>query len=144
MARQRVHSGPGFSAGPLFVFAGELFSAPSVACSPARSAETYAREDRSRDCRWLKIKRSLKRRFERYALRWIHRKRDAMRKYLRDHGLPLVQLKERRRELIIALQNRAEPISNTELAQIAAIQQTITAIEDVISDLDGEILELAA
>ena len=67
-----------------------------------------------------------------------------MRKYLRDHGLPLVQLKERRRELIIALQNRAEPISNTELAQIAAIQQTITAIEDVISDLDGEILELAA
>ncbi|WP_024516443.1 hypothetical protein [Bradyrhizobium sp. Tv2a-2] len=57
---------------------------------------------------------------------------------LPDHGLPLVQLKEQRRELIVALQNRTGPVSGWELMQIAAIQQAISAFEDVIADLDAE------
>jgi hypothetical protein len=35
---------------------------------------------------------------------------DIMR-HLPDHGLPLVQLKEQRRDLIVALQNRNGPVS---------------------------------
>jgi hypothetical protein len=50
---------------------------------------------------------------------------------LPDHGLPLVQLKEQRRDLIVALQNRNGPVSGWELMQIAAIQQAISAFEDV-------------
>ena len=57
---------------------------------------------------------------------------------LSDHGLPLVQLKEQRRELIVAFQNRTGPVSGWELMQIAAIQQAISAFEDVIADLDAE------
>jgi hypothetical protein len=57
---------------------------------------------------------------------------------LPDHGLPLVQLKEQRRELIVALQNRTGPVSGWELMQIAALQQAISAFEDVIADLDAE------
>jgi hypothetical protein len=57
---------------------------------------------------------------------------------LSDHGLPLVQLKEQRRDLIVALQNRNGPIGGWELMQIAAIQQAISAFEDVIADLDAE------
>jgi hypothetical protein len=62
---------------------------------------------------------------------------------LPDHGLPLVQLKEQRRDMIVALQNRNGPVSGWELIQIAAVQQAISAFEDVISDLDAE-LEAAA
>jgi len=58
--------------------------------------------------------------------------------YPSDHGLPLVQLKERRREMVVALQNRVGPILDEELNQIAAIQQTISAVEEVIADLDDE------
>ena len=58
--------------------------------------------------------------------------------YPSDHGLPLVQLKERRREMVVALQNRPGPVSADELGKIAAIQQAISAFEDVIADLDGE------
>ena len=57
---------------------------------------------------------------------------------LPDHGLPLVQLKEQRREMIVAFQNRTGPVSGWELMQIAAIQQAISAFEDVIADLDAE------
>ena len=60
-------------------------------------------------------------------------------RYLPDHGLPLVQLKEQRRDLIVALQNRNGPLSSWELMQIAAVQQAISAFEDVIADLDAEI-----
>jgi hypothetical protein len=67
---------------------------------------------------------------------------DTMR-YLPDHGLPLIQLKEQRRDLIVALQNRNGPVSGWELMQIAAVQQAISAFEDVISDLDAE-MEAAA
>ncbi|MFL6815382.1 MAG: hypothetical protein ACJ8EK_15225 [Bradyrhizobium sp.] len=58
---------------------------------------------------------------------------------LPDHGLPLVQLKEQRRDLIVALQNRNGPVSGWELMQIAAVQQAISAFEEVITDLDAEI-----
>lgn len=64
-------------------------------------------------------------------------------KHLPDHGLPLVQLKEQRRDLIVALQNRNSPVSSWELMQIAAVQQAISAFEEVIADLDAE-LEAAA
>jgi hypothetical protein len=57
---------------------------------------------------------------------------------LPDHGLPLVQLKEQRRDLIEALQNLTGPVRGWELMQIAAIQQAIQAFEDVIADLDAE------
>ena len=45
-----------------------------------------------------------------------------MMKHLPDHGLPLVQLKEQRRDLVVALQNRNGPVSSWELMQIAAVQ----------------------
>lgn len=64
---------------------------------------------------------------------------------LPDHGLPLVQLKEQRRDLIVALQNRNGPVGNWELMQIAAIQTAILAFEEVIADLDAELeMEAAA
>jgi hypothetical protein len=59
--------------------------------------------------------------------------------YFEDHGLPLVQLKEQRREMIVALMGRKEPISKAQIAEIAAIQQAIAAIEAVIVDMDAEI-----
>ena len=63
---------------------------------------------------------------------------------LPDHGLPLVQLKEQRRDLVVALQNRSGPVTGWELMQIAAIQQAIQAFEEVIADLDAETMEAAA
>ena len=66
-----------------------------------------------------------------------------MMKSLADHGLPLVQLKEQRRDLVVALQKRSGPVNAWELMQIAAVQQAISAFEDVISDLDAE-MEAAA
>ena len=59
-------------------------------------------------------------------------------RHLPDHGLPLVALKEQRRDLVVALQNRNGPISGWELMQIAAVQQAISAFEEVIADLDAE------
>lgn len=60
-----------------------------------------------------------------------------MMRHLPDHGLPLVQLKEQRRDLVVALQNRAGPVTGWELKQIAAVQQAISAFEEVIADLDA-------
>ena len=59
--------------------------------------------------------------------------------YFEDQGLPLVQLKEQRREMIVALMGRKEPISKAQMAEIAAVQSAISAIEAVIVDLDAEI-----
>ena len=56
-----------------------------------------------------------------------------------DHGLPLVSLKEQRRDLIVALVGRNGPLSKEKIAEIAAIQQAIAAIEAVICDLDAEV-----
>jgi hypothetical protein len=59
--------------------------------------------------------------------------------YFPDHGLPLVQLKERRRDLVIALRNRKTPPAERELMEIAWIQQAIFAMEEVIANLDAEV-----
>jgi hypothetical protein len=56
-----------------------------------------------------------------------------------DHGLPLIGLKEQRRDLIVALLGRKGPIPTKMINEIAAIQQAIAAIEAVIVDLDAEI-----
>jgi hypothetical protein len=58
---------------------------------------------------------------------------------LADHGLPLVRLKEQRRDLIVSLQRTREPISGWQLMHIAALQQVITACEEVLVDLDAEV-----
>lgn len=63
--------------------------------------------------------------------------------YPPDHGLPLVQLKERRRELVVALRNRVGEINDDDMRRIALLQQTISACEDVIADLDCEQNEAA-
>jgi hypothetical protein len=55
-----------------------------------------------------------------------------------DHGLPLVRLKEQRRDLVIALQFRRGLPTAHELMDIAALQHAISALEDVIVDLDAE------
>jgi hypothetical protein len=54
-----------------------------------------------------------------------------------DHGLPLVQLKERRRELVIAHRGQTDPPTAHALMEIAAIQHAISAFEDVKGDLDA-------
>ena len=52
---------------------------------------------------------------------------------------------DRHGDLVVALQNRSGPVSSWELMQIAAIQQAISAFEDVIADLDAEMeMEAAA
>jgi hypothetical protein len=58
--------------------------------------------------------------------------------YFEDHGLPLVQLKEQRRDMIVALMGRKSPVTPQQIADIAAIQNAIAAIEAVIVDLDAE------
>jgi hypothetical protein len=62
----------------------------------------------------------------------------AMPALLEDHGLPLVQLKERRRDMIVALMRRHGPISEQQIAEIASIQSAIAAFEAVLDDLDAE------
>lgn len=57
---------------------------------------------------------------------------------LEDHGLPLVQLKERRRDLIVALMGQRGPLSEQQIAEIASIQSAIVAFEAVLDDLDAE------
>ena len=73
-----------------------------------------------------------------------HSPGEALMRYLPDHGLPLAQLKERRREMVVALQNRIGPIGDDEFQKSAALQQTIFAFEDVIAGLDAELLDRAA
>ena len=60
---------------------------------------------------------------------------------LEDHGLPLVQLKEQRRDLVVALRGRPGPgpLSKQHISEIAAIQQAIAAVEAVMVDLDAEL-----
>ncbi|GAB1717947.1 MAG: hypothetical protein NTAFB05_29890 [Nitrobacter sp.] len=57
---------------------------------------------------------------------------------LEDHGLPLVQLKERRRDLIVALMGQHGPLSKQQISEIASIQSAIVAFEAVLDDLDAE------
>jgi hypothetical protein len=58
---------------------------------------------------------------------------------LLDHGLPLVALKEQRRDLIMSLIGHHGSIAKEAITEIAAIQSAIMAIETVISDLDEEL-----
>jgi hypothetical protein len=58
--------------------------------------------------------------------------------YFEDHGLPLVRLKEQRRELVVALMGCNDPISKDQIAEIASLQQAIAAMEVVIVDLDAQ------
>src|ERR1700712_144040 len=57
-----------------------------------------------------------------------------------DHGLPLVALKEQRRDLVIALIGRKGPLSGEKIGEIAAFQLAIAAIDSVICDLDAEMV----
>jgi hypothetical protein len=52
-------------------------------------------------------------------------------------------LKEQRRDLVVALMGHQRPVASRMITQIAAIQQTIAAIEAVITDLDAEIIDHA-
>lgn len=58
---------------------------------------------------------------------------------LPDHGLPLVALKEQRRELIVSLLGRTGPLPDEMIHKIAAIQTAIKAFEAVIDDMDEEL-----
>jgi hypothetical protein len=56
-----------------------------------------------------------------------------------DHGLPLVQLKEIRRDLVLSLQEQSGPIPPRLLAEIVNVQTAIKAVEAVVEDLDSEL-----
>jgi hypothetical protein len=60
--------------------------------------------------------------------------------HLEGHGVPLVQLKEQRRDLIVALLGRTGRITKRQIAEIAAIQQAIAVVEAVVVDLDTELI----
>lgn len=51
-----------------------------------------------------------------------------------DHRLPLVLLRERRRELVMQMGSGAPALSKALIQEIAAIQQTIKAVEAVIAE----------
>ena len=51
-----------------------------------------------------------------------------------DHRLPLVLLRERRRELVMEMRMRGPKLSTVLIREIAAIQQTIKAVEAVIAE----------
>jgi hypothetical protein len=77
--------------------------------------------------------------FQRVGASFSENEVAAMTSYFEDHGLPLVQLKEQRRDLVVALMGRrSSPVSKEQIAEIAAIQQAIAAVETVIADLDAE------
>ena len=57
---------------------------------------------------------------------------------LTDHGLPLVSLKEQRRDLVVSLAGTNGTIAKETVAEIAALQTAVTAVEAVIIDLDDE------
>jgi hypothetical protein len=58
---------------------------------------------------------------------------------LLDHRLPLIRLKEMRRELVLALSEDRNAIDAAKLHEIASIQQAIAAAEEVIADIDAEL-----
>ncbi len=58
---------------------------------------------------------------------------------LTDHGLPLISLKELRRELVLAWGKSPDVLDRDKLHEIATVQQAIDAVESVISDLDAEL-----
>lgn len=51
-----------------------------------------------------------------------------------DHKLPLIYMRERRRELVLELQAAGPAVSMQKIRDIAAVQQAIKAIETVIAE----------
>ena len=51
-----------------------------------------------------------------------------------DDKLPLIFLRERRRELVFALQESRGRITREQIDEIAALQQAIRAVETVIAE----------
>ena len=51
-----------------------------------------------------------------------------------DHKLPLIYMRERRRELVLELQAAGPAVSMQKIRNIAAVQQAIKAIETVIAE----------
>ncbi len=51
-----------------------------------------------------------------------------------DHKLPLIYMRERRRELVLELQAAGSAVSMQKIRDIAAVQQAIKAIETVIAE----------
>ena len=58
---------------------------------------------------------------------------------LEDHGLPLVALREQRRELILRLIGHSGPVPKGTIFEISALQNAIVACESVIQDLEEEL-----
>ena len=54
--------------------------------------------------------------------------------FLSNDRLPLVRLRERRRELVLALQDRSHALTRERIGEIADVQQAIKAIEAVIAE----------
>jgi hypothetical protein len=55
-----------------------------------------------------------------------------------DHRLPLIRLKEMRRDMVLALGESRNAIDPAKLHEIASVQQAIAAAEEVIADIDAE------
>jgi len=51
-----------------------------------------------------------------------------------DDRLPLIYMRERRREMVLALSEARGKISREKIYEIAALQQAIRAIETVIAE----------
>jgi hypothetical protein len=51
-----------------------------------------------------------------------------------DDRLPLVLLRERRRELVLSLQEQSLPLTRELIGEIADVQQAIKAVEAVIAE----------
>jgi hypothetical protein len=51
-----------------------------------------------------------------------------------DDKLPLISLRERRRELVMSLRTRQGRIALNQIKEIAAVQQAIRAVEAVIAE----------
>lgn len=58
---------------------------------------------------------------------------------LADHRLPLIRLKELRRELVLALGDGGDALNPARLHEIASVQEAISAAEAVIADIDAEL-----
>jgi hypothetical protein len=54
--------------------------------------------------------------------------------FIAHDRLPLVRLREKRRELVLALQEHASHLTRERIREIAEVQQAIGAIEAVIAE----------
>jgi hypothetical protein len=54
--------------------------------------------------------------------------------FIANDRLPLVHLRERRRELVLSLQGQSHALTRERIREIAEIQQAIKAIEAVIAE----------